>query len=245
VIEVAVRGWAAWAPGLESRTCWETWGLSPSPLRGGEGRPDVPFLAPLLRRRCSRLTRMMLHAAHESCHADTLSSVPVVCASRYGEITATAALLDALAAGQPLTAAGFTHSVHNTQAGLFSIAVKNRRMSSAVAAGADTFPCAFFEALTLLHRARGGAVLILVGDEQLPPILAGFADADDAPYAVALVLEAAADGPRLRVRPAEPRPAPTRRPWPQAAEFLRWHMSGEKSLTLGAGPRAWTWTREE
>lgn len=245
MIEVAVRDWAAWAPGLASRTGWEAWCRAPAPLARSDGQPDVAFVAPLLRRRCSRLTRMMLHAAHEACPANTLQTLPVVCASRYGEITTTIGLLEALADGQPVTAAAFTHSVHNTQAGLFSIAAKNRRMASALAAGPDTFPCAFLEALTLIHRARGGAVLILVGDEPLPPVLEAFSDDGDAAYAVAIVIEAVVSGPRLRLAPAEPGVAPERRAWPQATEFLRWYLSGEKSRTLGTGPRAWTWTRQD
>jgi hypothetical protein len=242
-METRVRGWAAWSPGLDSRAAWEGWARSPATL-GIEGSPDVRFLPPLLRRRCSRLTRMMLHAAYEACAPDELATLPVVCASRYGEMTTTVELLRCLAAGEPLTAAGFTHSVHNTQAGLFSIATRNRRMASALAAGADTFSCALLEALTLIHRGRGGAVLVLVGDEPLPAVFASFEEDACAAYAVAIVLEPAARGPRLRLEYAA-QSATARRRWPQAVEFLRWHLSGEKSLTLGAEARTWTWKREE
>ena len=32
-------------------------------------------------------------------------------------------------------------------------------------------------------------------------------------------------------------------PWPDALEFLRWHLSAEPRLALGGGPRRWVWER--
>jgi len=158
----------------------------------------------------------------------------------------TVSLLEALARREPVTASAFTHSVHNTQAGLFSIAAKNRQPTSALAGGANTFASAFIEALALMQRARGGGVLLVVGGEPLPPVLEKFQDEPAAAYALALVLAPSGDGPALRLASGRANVARPALAWPQAMEFLRWLLSEEPSLTLGADHRhAWTWTRRE
>lgn len=185
----------------------------------------------------------MLHVAYAACGAEEVGELPTVFASRYGEMATTVSLLECLARQEPLTATGFSHSVHNTQAGLFSIVAKNRRMASALAAGADTFPCAFVETLAMMQRDAGGAALLVVGDEPLPAVFKTFQEDPCAAYALALVMEQVGDGPCVRFAPAPPGAVGPRPPWPQAIEFLRWLLSDEASLTLGADGRAWTWTR--
>ena len=54
-LAVRVRGWAAWAPGLEEPEAWRRWAKDPAPLER-EGVPDATFLPAMLRRRCTPLT---------------------------------------------------------------------------------------------------------------------------------------------------------------------------------------------
>jgi hypothetical protein len=241
-VSTLVRRWAAWAPGLEDAAAWVAWCRAPAPL-AADGAPVVAFLPPLFRRRCGRLSRMMLRVAFDCCPPDELARVTTVFASRYGDMTATVGLLEALARQEPLKASRFSHSVHNTQAGLFSIAAGNRQASCAMAAGHETFPCAFLEAQSVLTRGTGTGVLLVVGDEPLPPVLAPFADDPPAAYAVALLLASApgdAAGVALQLGAGGEPGAP---PWPPAIEFLRWLLSAESGLTLGSGRRRWTWRR--
>jgi hypothetical protein len=201
---------------------------------------DVSFLPPLLRRRCSRLTRMMLHAAARACPAEERSDVPLVFASRYGDMATTAALLSALARREPVTAAAFSHSVHNAQAGVFSIATKNRAPASAVAAGGDTFGAAFLDAVVVMRRRREARVLLVVGDDRLPEPFSPFEEPLVTPYAVALLLTALG-GHRLTFTPgigALPGGASP----PHALEFVRWLEGDGDTLTLGARA-AYTWRR--
>jgi len=245
---VRVTAWAAWSPGLETREQWVHWAGAPAPL-GEDGVPDARFLPAMLRRRCSRLTRVMLHAAHECVTPEALAAMPVVFASRHGETGMTVTLLEALGRRQPLTATAFSHSVHNAPAGLFSIAVGNRRISSAVAAGEDTFPCAFVEALGVLHRAPRDPVLLVTGDEPLPAVFRPLVDEPQATYAVALVLErggengSRSDGVPVCLRCSAATASDARPAWPPAVEFLRWLISGEPALSLGTGRHCWMWTR--
>jgi hypothetical protein len=225
MVTVAVERAAVWPP--------------PAPAGGAMARePDVGFLPPMLRRRCSRLTRMMLHVAYDVCPADRRSTLPIVFASRYGEAGATLGLLEALARREPLTAGAFSHSVHNTQAGIFGISTRNRAMASAVAAGLDTFGAAFLEAVVAAHRG-GGEALLVVADEPLPGAFARFQEEPPLPYAVALLLGAA--GVRVDFAPGvgTPRPDPSHR---DALRFVGWIESTEPRLTLGAAT-PYTWTR--
>lgn len=237
-----MRRWAAWAPGVEECPDWERWCRTPAAL-GTEGSPDLRFVPAMLRRRCSRLSRLMLHVAYAACGPDEIGAHPTVFASRYGELATTVPLLERLARHEALTAAGFTHSVHNTQVGLFSISAKNRGMASAVAAGADTFASAFIEALAVIQRAGGGPALVVIGDEPLPSVFDGFRDEPPAAYAVGFLVEREGDGPRVHLGATPAGAGAPALAWPQAIEFLRWLLSGEPSLTLGSARRSWTWTR--
>lgn len=242
---VAVVRWAAWAPGLESRDAWEAWCRQPRAL-GADGAPDAGFLPPLLRRRCGRLSRMMLTVAAACGTPEELAAAPTVFASRHGDVTATVALLESLARDEAPSANRFSHSVHNTQAGLFSIVAGNREPASAVAAGRNTFACAFVEALAAMRRSAIGRALLVVADEPLPPLFAPFADEPQAAYAVGFLLEASAAGESIALDTVDPsaRPLPTSAPpWPAAAEFLRWLLSTEATLVLPPVPDGWIWRR--
>ena len=187
----------------------------------------------------------MLRVAFDCLPRPDWPRVSTVFASRYGDLTATVELLESLASEHPLTANRFSHSVHNTQAALFSIIAANRQASAAVAAGRDTFPCAFLEALGALERGNGESVLLAVGDEPLPSVFREFTDGPVASYAVAFLLAPAdegLDGIALELCVGAPDAEPS---WPRAIAFLRWYLSGEPALALGAPQRLWRWTRAQ
>ncbi len=234
MLKLTLGGFAAWAPGLTDEASWRRWAAAPVPL-GSEGAPDVEFLPPMLRRRCGRLTRVMLRAARDACTDEEWSRWPSVFASRHGAVTATLELLDDLAQRRPLSPTRFSHSVHNASAGLFSIAAGNRAPSSSVAAGADTFQCALLEAAARLTRSSTPGVLVVMGDEPLPPAFLHFADERQATYGLALRLAREGEGRSLELCfPAQAEPAPSSRPqWPLAIEFLRALLQGEPEVRLG------------
>ncbi len=238
----AVRRWWAWSPGLEHPEAWRRWSRAPQPL-GRQGHPDVEFLPALLRRRCGPLARATLAAAWGCCEAEELPRVATVFASRHGNINESIGLLERLAEGQPLSPTKFSHTVHNAQAGLFSIAAGNREASSSVAASESTFASGWLEALTLLERDPQRPVLLVVADAPLDPTFALLVEEPEAFYAVAFLLADApgADGLRFGLGRAAGAGAP--RAWPDALAFLRWYLSEEPSLALDCGRRRWTWER--
>lgn len=229
---LVLQGFGAWAPGLESRADWTRWAAKPEPL--GRGRlPEVSFLPPLLRRRCDRLTRLLLRAARDACGEAEWRGWPTVFASRHGSVSTSVEMLAELAQRAPLSPTRFSHSVHNAPAGLFSIAAENRAPSSSVAAGRDTFPWALVEAAACLARSQAPGVLLVMGDEPIPALLTEFEDEPQASYAVALRLARGGDGCRLDLSPSGAGDAASSPPWPLAAEFLRAWLQGEPALQLG------------
>jgi len=242
MIPVQLRKWAAWAPGMDDVQAWHAWCAEPREL-AAEGRPEASFLPALLRRRCNSLTRIMLTVAFECCGEDERAQVGSVFASRHGNINESIELLERLALQQPLSPTRFSHSVHNAQAGLFSIAAGNRRASSSIAAEADTFGCGYLEALTFLERAPESSVLLVMADVPLAASFAGLVDEPAASYGLALHLANGGPGPRLDFGIEAAGNATARTRWPDALEFLRWLQSPEPRLALGTGPRRFVWAK--
>lgn len=233
---------SAWAPGIENDDDLRAWFAAPRPLEP-EGHPEARFLPAMLRRRCTPLTRIMLTAAYGCCDESELGAVRTVFASRHGSINESIGLLESIAASARVSAATFSHSVHNAQAGLFSIAAENREASSSLAGQEDSFPAGYLEALTHLQRSPDQKVLLVMGDVPLAETFAPLIDEPPASYAVGLLLAASGTGPRVRIE-LEPSAAEAAAPpWPAAFEMLRWLHGGEPRLVVSTPKRRWIFTQ--
>jgi hypothetical protein len=248
VTRVRIERWAAVAPGVAGEADWRAWARAPVALRG-EPDPDVGFLPAMQRRRCDALSRMMLAAANACCDDTTRAQALPVFASRHGSFGTTVTMLEALAVDEPLSPTSFSHSVHNTQAGLFSIWAGSQQAAWSLASRRETFEHGFLEAVCVLARANGRAVLFVCGDERLPEPVAALGDDPDTPHALALLLRSAEPGGAgdrealsFALEHAPGRAAPALA-WPRALEFLRWWLGGEPELRLGTPPRSFAWRR--
>jgi hypothetical protein len=247
VTRVVLRDWRAWAPRtggapLESQADWKAWAQSPFAL-GCDGAPEVRFLAPPVRRRASRLTRLMLEVAWQCTGDAERARMRTVFASRHGAIHVAVKILAEIARAQPVSPLQFSHSVHNTQAGLFSIAAGNRAASSSVAAETDTFAHGFHDALLHLERAPQDSVLYVIGDEPIPDNLLHLVDEPPTAYAAAFLLAREGEGTPLDFSLDASRAPRKPRDWPDALEFVRFLASGAPELVLETGRRCWRWRR--
>jgi len=246
VIDFSLRAWSAWAPGLHASEDWIGWARAPHapPL---EGSPELKFVPAMQRRRFSRLSRMALQVAFDATPPELLTSVCSVFASRHGESNACIALMTDIARGMPVSPTAFSHSVHNTQGGLFSIAAANGRPSSAIAAHTDTFCAGLIEALAMCERHRPSPTLLVVCDEPRPEMLRAVDDEVPATFALALLLDldTRASAPAFRVQLRETRASENSGTphLPQALEFLAWMLAGAAALELSFEGRSWNFQR--
>lgn len=124
-------------------------------------QPDVSFVKPMERRRLSPLERAALSVAWKVYpHGE---EVPVVFASRWGEIGTTVRLMRQQYDEGEVSPAGFANSVHNAAPGHFSLLTKNRAPYTAIAAGERTYEMGMLEASTY-----PGKVLFVYAEENTP-----------------------------------------------------------------------------
>ena len=145
-------------------------------------KPDVSFVPPMERRRLTLLERAALSVAWKVYpHGE---QIPVVFASRWGEIGTTLKLMEQMQAEGEMSPAGFSNSVHNAAPGHFSRLTGNRAPYTAIAAGADTYEMGLLEASTY-----PGKVLFVYAEEDTPAFYRpDFEDVQTA-HAVALVID--------------------------------------------------------
>lgn len=136
---------------------WSSWPA------GATTPPDIGFVEPLVRRRLSTLSKMALKVAHD-CAADC-KALRLVFASRHGELRRTTAMLDDIAANQPVSPTAFSLSVLNAMAGIYSIERSDRSPATAISAGAETLGYALLEAHAQYSADSATPVLVVYADE--------------------------------------------------------------------------------
>ena len=182
-VSLCVQKWSAWAPGLELVSDWRSWLSGPTPLQS-QVAPKVPLLDATQRRRASQLTKISLEVAQRCVAAEQLGAIRTVFASRHGECRTSQALLETLGREEMLSPMAFSVSVHNTTAGVLSIAAKNRAAASAVAGGRATLLAGLIEAAGVaLHEP----VLLIVGEELVPEVLQEAVGELPFPFALAIL----------------------------------------------------------
>jgi len=215
---------------------WTAWSAAAASATEAAAACDIAFVESLLRRRLSPLAKMALHVAH-TCVQER-PGVRLVFASRHGELNRTMAMLGDLARSEPLSPTAFSLSVHNTAAGIFSIARQDRSAATAVAAGDETLAYGLLESHCQLEANPASAVLMVYADEPLPKEYRSFADRTEHAHAVAILL--AAEAPRSVTLACTDSNGTTPSQDPQALAFLTCLAQGNAGSWTGI-QRTWTW----
>jgi len=237
-IQFSIARSAAWAPGVETPDEWDAWARGAREI-GGDSEPALRQMAPLLRRHTGRLGRMACDVAYRA--LDGAVGVPIVFCSRYGEAARSVELMRSLAERSALSPTNFSLSVHNSVAGLLSIARRDTANSLAIAAGEASAAHGVIEACGLL--ADGAEqVLLVVADCPLPPVYEPFAEVLPLAYAWAWLMRAAGDGVVTLEWDAAPSAEPGVARPPAGLEVLRFHQRGDAELVHTAGLHRWRWT---
>ena len=157
-------------------------------------KPDVSFISPLERRRLTGVERAALSVAWQ---VRPEGEVPVVFASRWGEIGVTLKLMTQFHADREMSPAGFSASVHNAAPGAFSLLTRNHAPYTAIAARERSLEAGLLEAL-----AQRAGVVFVFAEEATPAFYAPAFGPLQSACALAVRLEP--DGPcRADFRAAE------------------------------------------
>lgn len=140
-------------------------------------RPVVDFVPSRNKRGCSILTLAAAEVAHQACLDAGLSAAlpALVFGSCHGEMEIAVAQMEMFQEDKGLLSpARFKNSVHNTGAGMFSIAMDNRGYATAIAGGHDTVALSLLEAMLLLRHDHYDTAVVALADECLPAPLTHF-----------------------------------------------------------------------
>ena len=138
-------------------------------------KPDVSFIPPLERRRLTGVERAALAVAWQ---VRPEGEVPVVFASRWGEIGVTVKLMTQFHADREMSPAGFSASVHNAAPGAFSLLTHSHAPYTAIAARERSLEAGLLEALMQGAAARSasgpyqGAIVFVYAEEATPAFYA-------------------------------------------------------------------------
>ena len=179
-MDFAVARYAVWRAGVAAGTAATAFadGTSATPNLSAasnlSGNPDVSFIPPLERRRLTGVERAALSVAWQ---VRPEGEVPVVFASRWGEIGVTVKLMQQFHADREMSPAGFSASVHNAAPGAFSLLTHNHAPYTAIAARARSLEAGILEALVQGTAVAGrppyrGPVVFVFAEEATPAFYA-------------------------------------------------------------------------
>lgn len=177
----------------------------------GAESPDLQGYPSRLMRGTSVVTRMSAAVAARALASSGADphTIPAVFGSAYGEVCIAIEQLEMMVTGDgQVSPALFKNSVHNTGAGVFSIAHGNHTMSTSLAVGPLTVAYALLEGQGVLDEGAS-CVLVVVADEAFPEPLRQIVQWESFAAAWVLGREPPGDGrPRIRLSELAPLAAP-------------------------------------
>jgi hypothetical protein len=251
-MEITVKDWFAWAPALNERDDFVAWARGKKAW-GDAGTADVSFLPARFRRRLTPLAKMGLATAYGCLTQSDIdpTEIRTVFCSRFGEHNLTVHILREIFQNEGVSPMRFAMSVHNSTAGLFSIGSGNKKVTTAVSGGKDTFFYALMEAAAMLQHEPSPPVLVVLCEEPLDPIYHGFCDEQQIPHALALLLDGPGTGTTYRLEMSRaPGDVPGNNPRsqpsdvPRALAFLQWMLDDTRTEWVSdVSGRTWTWSK--
>ncbi|WP_153912383.1 beta-ketoacyl synthase chain length factor [Shewanella sp. TC10] len=179
-----ILSWGAWSVDFQDKESWLNWDNSVTASSDNKASPALAHVPAMQRRRFSRLTKMMLTAAHD---CQPASSCRSVFASRHGELTRTLGLLQDIVSKEALSPLAFSQSVHNTASGIYGMVSGNTAASTSIAAGEETLSQAVIETYAQLVD-NPEPVLLVFGDDPVPPVYNQYTQEFELPLALGLYL---------------------------------------------------------
>lgn len=200
--------------------------------------PAAKMIPPMLRRRLSPIGRAAASAAF-SIEGALNPEIPLVFASRWGDLSQAYAQIKSVAAGLGASPAKFAMSVHNAVEALVSIASGHTGAQTAIAAGRCTAEAGFEAADLYLEEFE--KVLLVVYDES-----AGEVGGKDAAHAAAMLVSRCGSGLMKLELEALPRANDDGDLFDDAGsslDWIRWLRSDSEKFERSDCARTFKWTK--
>ncbi len=240
---LGIDSWAAWAPGLETRQDWLSWDFNINSMPSDYSLPIPSDHVPkLLKRRLSPLARIVFHVINQCITPD--QNMPAVFASGSGEINNAFSLLQDLQNNEELSPAGFSLSVHNGIAGLFSMVYHNTHEIVVIASAGNGMVSGFQEALGILNEGVE-QVLLVFYEEPIPVFfpIEPFKLDSGFPLALALKLRSNSKQLTLIARRIEQLQQEQSEQSIQLLKFIRFLVSDQLNIMLDGFQCSWQWEK--
>lgn len=218
---------------------WSVW--PPLPLQPANPAQWLANVPPMLKRRLTPLAKTVFCAVDQCLDEDVM--VPAVFSSAHGELAKSLAMMEMLEAGEEISPTGFSLSVHNAIAGLFSMAWKNKLQCTVLAPGEEGMAPAFIEGLGLLHEGAE-QVLLVFYDEPLPAFYPSspYRLSSDTSCALALLIAKGGAGQALTMFSSASTGNDGEQPV-QLPAFIRFLTEPQTRLTFCTPRRNWSWEK--
>lgn len=235
-ISFNIDAWLAHSNGLSSSQNWESWA---NDLQWPEdGTLDSSAIPAMMRRRMSHLSKLAVQTSIELLNQHQVDYL--VFASRHGELHRSVAIIKDILLGEQASPMAFSQSVHNTAAGLATIATKQPIPLTSIAAAENTFQSALIEAWLYLDAHPEHKVLVVDFDQPVPEMYRRFEFQHYQGYGLGLVLSA---GEQFQLS-GQVSDGNQPHQLPQALEFLRHFVLNHNQWSLKGSNQTWTWHRK-
>jgi len=233
-----IEEWAFWSPESGTPAEWLAhWRRSGA--ASAEARIPDEAIPSAHRRRMSNLSKLAVQSALEVSRRAQPDFM--VFGSQHGELVRTQELLRNIVAGEELSPAAFSQSVHNTGAGLYSIVAQTRVPATSLASGPSTFAYGWMEAEGYLLENPTRRALLVCCEDPLPAVYQPFSAQTQCTYSVALMLRLAERGGLALAFGSSDEEDDV---LPFAPSFVAWWLSSARVLTLTADRQRWVWSRD-
>ncbi|MGF1748699.1 MULTISPECIES: beta-ketoacyl synthase chain length factor [Vibrio] len=184
LLSFQIDAWCAKSKGLHTPSDWFSW--SKSAQWPEDETLEVNKIPAMMRRRMSSLSKLAVQCALELMENQHIDYI--VFSSRHGELQRSSELIKSIISGEDASPMAFSQSVHNTAAGLTTIAAKQAIPVTSISASSDTFNSALIETWSYLEDNPSHRVLLVDFDEPVPEVYQQYEDKEFRGYSLGLVL---------------------------------------------------------
>ena len=204
-----------------------------------DGKINVANIPAMMRRRMSSISKLAVQTAIELLNKHKVDYL--VFSSRHGELHRSVSLIEDLIYGEEASPMAFSQSVHNTAAGLTTIATKQPISLASISAAENTFQSAILEAWLFLADNPDKKVLLVDFDEPIPDAYLEYENQKYQGFGLGLILSYGDNFTVQSTICTECAPSHL----PQGLAFLRHYLSDENQWTIYAPHQAWKWRQND